>query len=130
MEGRDGRDRGMGPPARAGSHGRPVPDDDGRDSGSMTELPAPTGPPPGAGTPTGVGPPPPAATPAPAANPRGRGPPAPPEPAPPPISPAVRNLHEWAKGYVRKFGWAVAPVWLPVDQVPGAAAAGLAGCCC
>jgi hypothetical protein len=42
----------------------------------------------------------------------------------------VKNLWRWAKGYIRQFGWAMAPVWMPVSAVPAARAAGMVGCCC
>ena len=35
-----------------------------------------------------------------------------------------------ASGYIRRFEWALAPVWLPVAAVPGGSAAGMVGCCC
>jgi Family of unknown function (DUF5906) len=54
----------------------------------------------------------------------------PPPAAEPPIPDAVKNLWRWAKGYISQFGWAIAPVWMPVAAVPGAAGAGLVGCCC
>jgi P4 family phage/plasmid primase-like protien len=39
-------------------------------------------------------------------------------------------LWKWARGYIKRFGWALAPVWNPVDAVPRAATEGMVGCCC
>jgi hypothetical protein len=98
----------------------------------------PPGVPPGRGMPSAAGPPPTPARGGPPASAPGGSLPSPPtmrpspagSPAEIPIPPDLRTLHEWARGYIRKFGWMLAPVWMPVSAVPGAAAAGLVGCCC
>lgn len=50
--------------------------------------------------------------------------------AEPPVPDELRNLWRWARGYIKRFGWALAPVWNPVSAVPGAIGTGMAGCCC
>ena len=45
--------------------------------------------------------------------------------------PRVANLWGWAQGYIQNLGWALAPVWLTADLVPGGLPGGVTvGCCC
>jgi hypothetical protein len=95
----------------------------------MTEgIAGPPPPPATGGMPSSPGPPPAAAG-------AGAGPPSPPKPplsAVPsiPVPSDLNNLWRWAKGYINKFGWALAPVWNPVSVSPKAIAEGMVGCCC
>ena len=47
-----------------------------------------------------------------------------------PVPPELKNLWEWARGYIRRFGWSLAPVWNPVGASPKALAEGMKSCCC